>query len=108
MSTKLSLETGEEFSGAQLSPPEVVPRWMSYPITPEFTLGFQVRVTSCVPVPQTVMDCGLPPALSVMTSDAPRLPAAVGVNDAVMAQELPAATEEPQVLFSVESAGWPR
>jgi len=49
-----------------------------------------------VPVRLTV--CGLPVALSVMVTEAVRLPGAVGVNVTLMVQLLPANTELPQVL----------
>ena len=58
-----------------------------------------------IPVPESFTDCGLPLALSEMLSEAPRVPAADGVNVIAIVQLPPAATEEPQVLFSVKSAG---
>jgi hypothetical protein len=54
-------------------------------------------------VPESATVCGLPLALSVMLSEAVRLPLAEGVNRAAIVQLPPAATEAPQVLFSVKS-----
>ena len=48
---------------------------------------------------------GDPAALSVMVTDAPRLPAAVGVNVTEMLQFPPAATLAPQVLVCAKSPG---
>jgi hypothetical protein len=56
-------------------------------------------------VPESGTDCGLSPALSVMVSEAARIPLAEGVNNITIMHVPPAATEEPQVLFSVKSAG---
>ena len=67
-------------------------------------LAVQDRITSCVPVPESDTDCGLPLALSVMVSEAVRVPAAAGVNKIAMVQLPPAATEELQVSASVKSA----
>ena len=74
-------------------------------LSPVSRSAVQVRITSCVPVPESNTDCGLPVAVSVMVSEAVRAPEAKGVNDMTMVQVPPAATEEPQVLFSVKSAG---
>ena len=49
-----------------------------------------------MPVRLTV--CGLPVALSVMVTEAVRLPGAVGVKVTLMVQLPPAGTELPQVL----------
>jgi hypothetical protein len=68
-------------------------------------LAVQVRITSCVPVPESDTDCGLPLALSVRVREAEPAPLAVGVNEITIVQVLPAATEEPQVLFSTKSDG---
>ena len=43
--------------------------------------------------------------MSVMVSEALRLPLAEGENEVTIVQLLPAAREEPQVLFSVKSEG---
>ena len=52
-----------------------------------------------VPVPLSVIVCGLPEALSVMVTAAARAPVAVGVNVTLMVQlPLFAATELPHVL----------
>jgi len=52
----------------------------------------------CVPVPERLTVCGLPLALSVMLSEAVRLPLAEGVNFTLIVQLAPAATELPHVL----------
>ncbi len=54
--------------------------------------------TGAVPVPVRLMVCGLPAALSVMLTEAVRVPVAVGVKVTLMVQLAPAATEVPQVL----------
>jgi len=52
-----------------------------------------------VPVPLRVMVCGLPVALSVMDTEADRVPVAVGVKVTLIVQvPLLAATELPQVF----------
>jgi len=57
-----------------------------------------------VPVPLSVKECGLPVALSVIVTAAPRAPAAVGVNVTLMVQfPLFAATELPQVFVCAKS-----
>ena len=56
-----------------------------------------------VPVPERLMDCGLPEALSATMMDAVRLPLAVGVNVTVIAQLAPAATELGQLLVWAKS-----
>jgi len=56
------------------------------------------------PVPVRPTVCGLPAALSVMVTAAPRAPAAVGVNVTLIVQfPLFAATELPHVLVSAKS-----
>ena len=51
------------------------------------------------PVPLSVKECGLPPALSVMVTAAVRAPVAVGWNVTLIVQlPLFAATELPQVF----------
>jgi hypothetical protein len=55
------------------------------------------------PVPLRVTVCGDPDALSVTVTDAPRLPAAVGVNVTEMLQFPPAATLAPHVLVCAKS-----
>src|ERR1039457_7273507 len=57
------------------------------------------------PVPERVMVCGDPAALSVMVTDALRPPAAVGVNVTEKLQFAPAATLLPQVLVYAKSPG---
>src|SRR5690349_9345400 len=56
-----------------------------------------------VPVPVTGTVCGLPGALSVRVSSALRVFFALGVNDTLMVQLLPANSEVPQVLVCVKS-----
>jgi hypothetical protein len=48
-------------------------------------------------VPDSDIDCGLPLALSVMLSEATRVPVAEGVNKIAIVQLPPAGTEAPQV-----------
>src|ERR1039457_756674 len=55
------------------------------------------------PVPERVTVWGDPAALSVMVTDAPRLPAAVGVKVTEILQFPPAATLAPQVLVCAKS-----
>ena len=57
----------------------------------------------CVPVPERLTVCGLPLALSVMLSEAVRLPLAEGVNFTLIVQLAPAATELPHVLVCAKS-----
>jgi len=58
------------------------------------------RLTAgAVPVPERLTACGLPLALSVMLTEAARLPLAEGVNVTLIVQFPPAATELPQVLL---------
>ena len=54
--------------------------------------------TGAVPVPERLTVCGLPLALSVMLTEAVRLPLAEGVKVTLMVQWALAATELPQVL----------
>ena len=64
------------------------------------TLGV---TASPAPVPVSATDCGEPAALSVTVMDPVRAPVAVGVKVTLMAQDAPAATEEPQVLVCAKS-----
>ena len=50
------------------------------------------------PFPERLTVCGLPRALSVMLTEAVRLPLAEGVKVTLIVQLAPAATELPQVL----------
>jgi uncharacterized protein YqcC (DUF446 family) len=80
----------------------VVPTfWLAYVRLPELsdTIG------TAAPVPERVTVWGDPAALSAMVTDAPRLPAAVGVNVTEMLQLPPAATLAPQVLLCAKSPG---
>ena len=61
--------------------------------------GDKVTVPATVaPVPLRATLCGLPVALSLMLSEALRVPAAAGVKVTAIAQLIPAASELPQVL----------
>ena len=84
-------------SGVVLSPPGAVPRKTLYP-TPGVVLGFQYRITSCIPAPERLPVCGLPLELSAMLSEAARVPVTEGVNITAIVQLAPAASELPQVL----------
>ena len=53
---------------------------------------------AAVPVPERLTVCGLPLALSVMLTEAVRLPLAEGVNFTLIVQWAPAATELPHVV----------
>jgi hypothetical protein len=57
------------------------------------------------PVPVRLIFCGLPLALSVMATEADRLPDEPGVNITAIVQLFPAATEAPQVVVSAKSPG---
>jgi hypothetical protein len=54
-------------------------------------------------VPESVTVWGLLLPLSVIVSDAERIPEAEGVKITAIGQEPPAATDEPQVSASVKS-----
>ena len=56
-----------------------------------------------MPVPDRLTVCGLPEALSVMVTEAARLPVAVGAKVTLMLQLPPATTELPQLLDSLKS-----
>jgi hypothetical protein len=56
-----------------------------------------------LPVPARVIVCGLPTALSIMLTEAARLPIAAGVNLTLIVQLALAANELPQVLVTVKS-----
>src|ERR1035437_4409036 len=60
-------------------------------------------IGTATPVPESVMVCGDPAALSVMVTDTLRLPAAVGGNAPEMLHPPPAATLAPQVLVCAKS-----
>jgi len=58
------------------------------------------RVTAgAMPAPVSATLCGVPEALSVMVTDAPRLPVAVGLKVTLIEQFAPAATLAPHVLI---------
>ena len=64
------------------------------------------RAAVPVPVPERLTVCGLPLALSVMLSEAVRLPLAEGVNLTLIVQLAPAATLDPQFLLCAKSLGF--
>jgi hypothetical protein len=68
---------------------------------PKFKLA-GVRSTS-VPVPVTLIFCGLFVALSAITTEPDRNPIVSGVNAMLTVQLAPDATTEPQVLLSAKS-----
>jgi len=70
---------------------------------PKARLVGERLTTAAVPVPERLAVCGLPLALSVMLTEAVRLPVAAGVKVTVMAQLPPAATELPHVLVWAKS-----
>ena len=61
------------------------------------------RADVAVPVPERPTVCGLPLALSVMLTQAVRLPPAEGVNVTLIVQLAPAATLDPQLLVCAKS-----
>ena len=61
-----------------------------------------------MPVPLRVILCGLPGSLSLIDNEAVRVPAAVGLNVTLMVQLPPPASEAPQVLIWLKSAGFER
>ena len=63
----------------------------------ERLVGERLTVAA-VPVPERPRDWGLPVALSVMLTEAVRLPLTVGSNVMLIVQLPPAATELPQVF----------
>ncbi len=64
-----------------------------------------ITVALLVPVPVRLTVWGLPMALSVMVTDAVRLPLAEGVKVTLIVQLPPAASELPQVVVSGKSPG---
>jgi hypothetical protein len=69
-------------------------------------VGERLTLVGAVPVPERFTVWGLPLALSVIVSEAVRLPVAVGVNVTLIVQLPPAATELPQALVSAKSPGF--
>ena len=65
---------------------------------PKPRLVGETLTRAAVPVPERLTVCGLPLALSVMLTEAVRLPLAEGVNVTLIVQLAPAATELPHVL----------
>src|SRR5947209_4725614 len=61
--------------------------------------GFGVAVA----LPETVAECGLPAALSMMVTAPVRAPVAVGVKVRLMAQVAPAGNDVPQVVARAKS-----
>jgi hypothetical protein len=74
---------------------------------PKVNILVEKLATGEVPTPAPVraIICGLPLALSVMATEAVRLPEEAGVNVTLIVQLPPAATEAPQVLVAVKSPG---
>jgi hypothetical protein len=72
---------------------------------PAVGLALHVKATlwPLVAAPERVTDWGLPVALSETLKTAARAPRAEGVKSTTIVQVPPAATEVPQVLFSVKS-----
>ena len=70
---------------------------------PKARLEGETLAPGAVPVPLRLALWGLPLALSVMLSEAARLPLAEGVKVTLMVQLPPAATELPQVLVWAKS-----
>jgi len=56
-----------------------------------------------VPVPVRLMDCGLSPVLSLMTSEPDRVPVVVGVKVTLIAHDALAASVTPQLFEAVKS-----
>ena len=65
---------------------------------PKERLVGEKPIPDAAPVPERLTVWGLPLALSVMLTEAVRLPLAVGVKVTLIVQLAPAATELPQVL----------
>jgi hypothetical protein len=59
-----------------------------------------------MPVPLSATVCGLPAALSVIFTDAVRLPVAEGAKVTLAVQLAPGATGLPHVLVRTKSAAW--
>ena len=66
---------------------------------PKARLVAERLAKTAVPVPERLTVCGLPLALSVMLTEAVRLPLAEGVKVTLIVQLLPPATELPHVLL---------
>ena len=66
---------------------------------PKARLVAERLTRAAVPVPERLTVCGLPLALSVMLTEAVRLPLAEGVKVTLMVQLAAAATELPHVLL---------
>jgi hypothetical protein len=63
----------------------------------------EAKGAGAAPVPVKAAVCGLPAALSVIDTEAVRVPAAVGLNVTLMEHLAPAVTEAPQVFVSAKS-----
>jgi hypothetical protein len=61
------------------------------------------RESDYFPVPCSVTACGDPPPLSLMASDALRVPVALGVKVTEIEQLCPPASVDPQLLVSPKS-----
>jgi len=85
------------FDGVMLCD-EVVPT----AVPPKMTGVARFRIGT-TPLPVSETDSGLSEALSVIVTDAVRVPVAVGVNVTLIAQLAPATTELPHVLVCAKS-----
>ena len=66
--------------------------------------GAKVTLGLVMPLPLSVIVCGLLPALSVRVMEPTALPVVVGVKVTLMVQIPPVATDEPQVLVCAKGA----
>ena len=76
---------------------------MSTGSLPKVRLDGDRLATGAVPVPERLTLWGLPVALSVRVTAAPRVPLAAGVKVTLIVQLAPAATELPQLLVWAKS-----
>jgi hypothetical protein len=68
-------------------------------------LELMVKLGGAVPVPERLVDCGEPEALSATCRAAEKLAADAGVNVTEIVQFDPAASDSPQVLVWAKSVG---
>ena len=80
-----------------------VPDWPALMVPEVGEAESEKSLVVAEPIPVRLTDCGLPEALSVMLKLPVRVPDAVGVNETLMVQLAPAATELPQVLVWAKS-----
>src|ERR1700722_7935492 len=81
--------------------------WAALPtvVSGKARLPAERTTTGPSPVPLTAICCGEPLALGVMTTSSASAPIFMGLKMTEMVQDLPAATEEPQLLVSVNDMG---